>query len=48
MLIEEPISRFILPIEIADCTGSIWTTAFDEFASVLLKGKDIETLKRYD
>jgi len=46
--IEESVSRFILPIEIADYTGSIWTTAFDEFASVILQGKDINTLKNYD
>jgi hypothetical protein len=47
-MIEEPISRFILPIEIADCTGSIWTTAFDEFASVILQGRDISVLKQLD
>ncbi len=46
--IEEAIPRFILPIEIADYTGSIWTTAFDEFASTILQGKDINALKNYD
>jgi replication factor A1 len=24
--------RFIIPIELSDCTGSIWTTAFDELS----------------
>ena len=47
-IIEDAISRFILPIEIADYTGSIWTTAFDEFASVILQGKDINMLKKFD
>ena len=23
------LKKFILPIEISDCTGSLWTTAFD-------------------
>ena len=46
--IEEAISRFILPIEIADYSGSIWTTAFDEFALVILQGKDINLLKKFD
>lgn len=38
--------RFILPIEISDFTGSLWTTAFDELAQEIFKGIPIETLSK--
>lgn len=34
--------RFILPIELSDCTGSIWATAFDEFSNEIFKGLTID------
>ena len=30
---EEILQKYILPIEITDFTGSLWTTAFDDFAN---------------
>jgi hypothetical protein len=34
---DKPTSRYIVPIEISDYTGSIWTTAYDEFAVKMFK-----------
>jgi replication factor A1 len=38
--------KFILPIEISDITGSLWTTAFDEFAQEIFKDLPMEALSR--
>jgi hypothetical protein len=34
---DKPASRYILPIEMSDYTGSMWTTAYDEFAVKMFK-----------
>lgn len=36
--------KFILPLELCDFTGSIFTTAFDESAALILKGTSIEEI----
>ena len=45
---DNTIKKIIMPIEISDITGSLWTTAFDEFAQEIFKGIAIETLFELD
>lgn len=40
--------RFIIPIELSDCTGSIWTTAFDELSHEIFRGTNIQELSRME
>lgn len=40
--------RFIIPIELSDSTGSIWTTAFDEFSQEIFRGTNIQELSRLE
>jgi hypothetical protein len=44
--IKEVQSRFILPIELSDYCGSVWTTAFDEFGQQIFKDRTISDLKK--
>ena len=36
--------KFILPVEISDWTGSLWVTAFDDFAGELFRGWTLDEL----
>ena len=38
--------RYILPVEMSDFTGSLWTTAFDDFANDLFRGYSLHQLSR--
>lgn len=35
-----------MPVELTDFTGSLWTTAFDDFAHEILKGYVLEEIEK--
>ena len=38
--------KYMLPVELSDHTGSIWTTAFDDFANMIFQGTTLDQLEQ--